>query len=47
MIYVGIEVAKDKHDCFITDTIFWDFSLIKAWPPLSSIRYMPICIEKV
>ena len=20
MIYVGIDVAKDKHDCFITDS---------------------------
>ena len=31
MIYVGIDVAKDKHDCFITDSdgevLFKSFSI--------------------
>ena len=31
MIYVGIDVAKDKHDCFVTDSegkgIFGSFTI--------------------
>ena len=33
MIYVGIDVAKDKHDCFITNSdgevLFKSFTIIK------------------
>ena len=94
MIYIGIDVAKNKHDCFITNsdgetlfnvftipnnregyndlyqkissltsdfseikigleatghynTIFWDSFLIKVCRPTLSIRFIPICTEKV
>ena len=34
MIYVGIDVAKDKHDCFITnsegDVLFKAFTIPKV-----------------
>ena len=94
MIYVGIDVAKDKHDCFISNSdgkilfkaftipnsldgfnelyskicsVSEDFTKVKVGleatghysynllgylldkglPPLLSIRYIPICTEKV
>lgn len=36
MIYVGIDVAKDKHDCLITDS-----GGGALWNPLSFLTTVP------
>ena len=44
MIYVGIDVAKDKHDCFITNS---DGEVLFKSFTISNNRYIPIFTEKV
>ena len=50
MICVGIDVAKDKHDCIIVssegEVLFKPF-VIRVCRPTLSIRYIPIFTEKV
>ena len=38
MIYVGIDVAKDKHDCFITNSE--GEVLFQAQPPLQVVVWV-------
>lgn len=44
MVYVGIDVAKDKHDCFIVNSdgeVLYDvFTIQKTWMDLK------ICCSK-
>ena len=58
MICVGIDVAKDKHDCFILSSegkVLADVFTIpnnaegfgKVYPPTSSIRCTPTSTGKV
>lgn len=41
MIYVGIDVAKDKHDCFITNSddevLFKSFTISNSWEGFESL----------
>ena len=51
MVYVGIDVAKDKHDCFITNSdgefLFRSFTIPNPDKPEKFILYIsPLCYSK-